>query len=161
MSPPDSGDKIKALFVDDERDLLDLAENFFDKEVDHINLFVASSAEEGLELMEEERFDVVVSDYSMPEMNGIDFLEKLRSEGNDIPFIVLTGQGEEDVAMKALNIGANQYHRKDKGFKDQFRELAQTITDEATRAKSERELETFQTWIRKSLGPDSEDEELF
>lgn len=161
MSPTDSENKINALFVDDERDLLELAQNFFEKEIEHIELLVAPSAEEGLDLMEEEQVDVVVSDYSMPEMDGIDFLEKLRSEGNDVPFIILTGQGEEDVAMRALNIGANRYQRKNKGFEDQFRELAQIITDEVTRVKSKKELKTFQTWIKKSIGPDSEDEELF
>jgi len=57
----------------------------------------------GLEMLENENFDVVISDYMMTEMNGLEFLVELRTRGNNIPFIIFTGRGDEEVAMDALN----------------------------------------------------------
>ena len=79
---------------------------------DNFDITNARSAEQGLKILRNENFDVVVSDYKMPGMNGIEFLEKLRREGNGIPFIIFTGKGEERVAMEALNKGANRYITK-------------------------------------------------
>ncbi len=52
---------------------------------------------------------MVVSDYGMPRKNGLEFLELLREQGNDIPFILFTGKGTKEVAVKALNLGVNAY----------------------------------------------------
>ncbi len=71
------------------------------------------TAERGLEILCAGNFDIIIADYKMPRMNGIEFLEAVRREGNDIPFIIFTGKGEERVAMDALNKGANRYITKD------------------------------------------------
>ena len=57
-------------------------------------------------------YDAVVSDYEMPQKNGLDFLKELREQKNDIAFILFTGKGREDVAVKALNLGADSYITK-------------------------------------------------
>ncbi len=154
--------KITALLVDDEEDFLELAENFFEKKKSEIGIDITTSAEEALDMLEEKTYDVVISDYDMPIMDGLEFLESVRSKGKDIPFIFLTGQGEEEVAMEALNIGADKYHKKGKDLENRFEELASSILEEALRDKSETELETFQKWIQSSLKSDSDEEsELF
>ena len=71
------------------------------------------SAEQALEKLKKEYFDIVISDYMMPGMNGLEFLDTLRKKGNDIPFIIFTGRGEEGMAIEALNKGANRYIRKE------------------------------------------------
>lgn len=58
-----------------------------------------------MKTLQKGHFDVVVSDYKMPGMNGLEFLEVLRRERYDLPFILFTGKGEEKVAMEALNKG--------------------------------------------------------
>ncbi len=78
----------------------------------NFDITTVPGAEQGLEILGARDFDVIVSDYKMPGMTGIEFLEKLRLEGNDIPFIIFTGKGEERVAMEALNKGANRYITK-------------------------------------------------
>lgn len=157
-----AGKKIKALLVDDEEDFLELAENFFKKEKEEINLDITESAKKALEMMEEKAYDVIISDYQMPVMDGLEFLETVRSDGNDIPFIFLTGQGKEEIAMEALNVGADKYHRKGRDLKNRFQKLANSILEEAVRDKSETELETFQKWIKSSLDSESEEEsEMF
>ncbi len=152
------GKRINVLLVDDERDFLELAEKFFQKEKPEIDLDITTSAEDALEMLEENVYDVIVSDYDMPIMDGLDFLEAVRSEGVDIPFIFLTGQGEEEVAMKALNIGADKYHKKGKDIKSRFEDLADSMLQEALRDKSETELETFEKWIKSSLNSKPEEE---
>ena len=52
-------------------------------------------------LLESKQFDAVVSDYQMPEMSKIDFLKHLRAKGNDVPFILFTGKGREEVVIES------------------------------------------------------------
>ena len=96
---------------------------------DNFDITNVRSAEQGLEILRKENFDVVVSDYKMPGMNGIEFLEKLRREGNGIPFIIFTGEGEERVAMEALNKGANRYITKNSAPAVLFNTLARYIQE--------------------------------
>lgn len=61
----------------------------------------------------------------MPEIDGLEFLEIIREEkGMDIPFIMFTGKGREDVAMDALNLGADRYIQKGGNPKSQYGLLA-------------------------------------
>ncbi|MFW5952937.1 MAG: response regulator [Candidatus Natronoplasma sp.] len=124
-------DTIKVLVVDDDPSFLDQAKTFLERADRWLKIITALSAEEALESYEEEDFDAIVSDYQMPEMNGIEFLEKIREEKeSDIPFIILTGRGREEVAMKALNLGADRYLQKSGDPKTQFEILANIITTE-------------------------------
>jgi DNA-binding response OmpR family regulator len=68
---------------------------------------IASSVNEAIGKMKEESYDAVVSDYQMPGKDGLSFLGELREKGNEIPFIVFTGKGREEIAIKALNLGAD------------------------------------------------------
>ena len=54
---------------------------------------------------------MIVSDYQMLEMNGLD-LKELRAGENDAPFILFTGECREEIAMEALNFGADRYFNK-------------------------------------------------
>lgn len=60
--------------------------------------------------------DVIMVDYLMPGMNGIEFLEALHSGGKDIPVIMITGQGDEGIAVKAMKLGASDYLVKSADF---------------------------------------------
>ncbi len=117
----------RVLLVDDDPNLLDIAERILPREEPTVNLVTATSAQEALQKMKEEGFDAVVSDYQMPGMDGLVFLQTLRDEGNTIPFIIFTGQGREEVAMDALNLGADYYLMKGAEVKSTFGELAHII----------------------------------
>jgi len=73
----------------------------------------ASSGAEALEVLRERRIDCVVSDYEMPEMNGLGLYERVTEEFA-IPFVLLTGQGGEDVASDAIGAGVDDYLQKEK-----------------------------------------------
>jgi len=106
---------------------------------DNFDITNVRSAEQGLEILRKENFDVVVSDYKMPGMNGIEFLEKLRRGGNGIPFIIFTGKGEERVAMEALNKGANRYITKNGAPAVLFDTLARYIQEVVEEKEREEE----------------------
>ncbi len=140
---------IQVLFVDDETALLDQAKIFLEKENERLDVITTSSAIEGLELLDDD-FDIIVSDYQMPEMDGLEFLEKIREEmDDDIPFIMFTGKGREDVAMRALNLGAQRYIQKGGSSKSQFAVLADSIVQEWRSKKSEKEVKENEERYRR------------
>ncbi len=111
---------------------LDLSQLYLEKENEKLEIETATSAEKALEMLENNPFDIVVSDYQMPVMDGLEFLDTLRREKkSDIPFIIFTGKGREEVAIKALNLGADRYLQKGGDPKTQFVVLAQAIEQEA------------------------------
>jgi len=141
---------IKILVVDDEEGLLDQAEKFIDELDREIEVHTAISASDALEILEKDDFDVIVSDYIMPEIDGIEFLKILREErDNDIPFIMLTGKGKEEVAMKALNLGANKYLQKVGEPKPWYDFLVQAIEPEVKQYKAEKRILESEERYRK------------
>ncbi len=71
---------------------------------------VAGDGKEGLNMFEKGTYDVVITDYNMPTVNGLEVLRKLK---DSVPVIILTGQGDEKVAVEAMKLGAADYLAKD------------------------------------------------
>lgn len=94
------------LVVDDEEGILEATKDYFDL-TGTFRIDTATSAKEGLRLISRKQYDVIVSDYQMNEMNGIEFLKTLRKSGDRVPFILFTGRCHQEVALEALNCGAN------------------------------------------------------
>jgi DNA-binding NarL/FixJ family response regulator len=112
--------------VDDEPVLLDIAKIFLE-ESGPFRVDLLGSVGEALERMDSGQFDAVVSDYQMPGMNGIDFLKTVRARWPDMPFIIFTGRGREEVVIEALNCGADHYLQKGGDPRAQFAELGHFI----------------------------------
>lgn len=118
---------IRILHVDDDSSMLGLSKLML---LDFDNSFEIDQAccvEEGLRKLAAGHYDVVVSDYDMPQKNGLQFLTELREQKNEIPFILFTGKGREEVAIKALNLGADGYHDKQGSPETVFGELTHII----------------------------------
>lgn len=93
----------KVLFVDDDAEVLRSFQRFF---IDDFVIDVAESGEEGLALFKSKGpYEVVVSDYRMPKMDGIQFLSKIHEMAPDTTRIMLTGFAELQVAVDAVNEG--------------------------------------------------------
>ena len=130
---------ISVLHVDDEQDFLDLTRAFLEKSGD-IRLDGVTSAGRAFERLKETRYDAIVSDYQMEGMDGISFLKHLREGGDRIPFIILTGRGREQVAIEALNSGADFYLQKGSDPKVHFLELRNLIIQAVTRRQAVEDL---------------------
>jgi len=117
---------IRVLYVDDETSLLDLCKTYLERSGEFI-VTTATSAPEALRILEFAKFDAIVSDYQMPEMDGIEFLKVVRGRGDKTPFIIFTGKGREEVMIEALNAGADFYLQKGGEPKSQFVELGHKI----------------------------------
>jgi PAS domain S-box-containing protein len=130
---------IHVLYVDDETGLLKVAKPILEMH-GAFHVETALSVEEAMEKMEEKTFDVIVSDYIMPGKDGLEFLKELRDSRNNIPFIIFTGKGREIVAIKALNLGANQYINKIGKPEAVYSELAHGIRTVVKGKKAEEEL---------------------
>jgi PAS domain-containing protein len=131
--------QIAVLYVDDEPALLELTTIFLGRERD-LSIDTALSARAAREMLRLRPYDVIVADYLMPEMDGIEFLKGLRREGCSVPFIIFTGKGREDVAIEALNSGADFYLQKGGDPRSQFAELANMIRQAARKSRAEEAL---------------------
>lgn len=85
---------------------------------------VAQDGQDGLDVFANGAYDVVITDYNMP---GIDGLEVLRRLKDKVPVVILTGQGDEKVAVTAMKLGAADYLAKDIG--GEYMELLPSIVD--------------------------------
>ncbi|MBK5114761.1 MAG: PAS domain S-box protein [Candidatus Heimdallarchaeota archaeon] len=119
--------EIKILLVDDEETLLEVSKVYLEKMNEKFNIITVDSAVEALEMIKQQDYDVIISDYQMPVINGLEFLSQVRNAGNEIPFIIFTGKGREEVAIQALNLGADFYLQKGGETTSQFHELENLI----------------------------------
>jgi PAS domain S-box-containing protein len=127
------------LYVDDEPALLDLGKAFLEKS-GHLRVDTAATVEDALHQIKSKKFDAIISDYQMPDMSGIEFLRHIRSKHNDIPFILFTGRGREEIVIEALNCGADFYLQKGGEQKSQFAELEHKIKNAIDRKRTHEAL---------------------
>jgi PAS domain S-box-containing protein len=130
---------IKALYVDDEPGLLDIVKAFLELS-GNFQVTTFSTAADALKALATEQFDVIISDYQMPVMDGIEFLKKVKSEHITTPFVLFTGKGREEVVIEAVNNGADFYIRKGTDTKAQFAELINVINQAVARKEAEEAL---------------------
>ncbi len=126
------------MFVDDEPGILEQAKIFLEDLNVKMNINTVSSAEHGLMEINKNDYDSIISDYQMSGMDGLDFLREIRDRGINIPFIMFTGRGREEVAIKALNLGANNYIQKGGNPRVQFELLADVIDQEVRLYRGEK-----------------------
>jgi CheY-like chemotaxis protein len=131
---------VQAAYIDDEQPLLQLAKEFLEGEGD-LRLDVFDVVYEAFSALSDKSYDVIVCDYQMPDMDGIQVLRTLRENGERMPFILFTGKGREEVAAEALNLGANRYIQKGGDARAQFLELKHAVLQLCQQTRAEQELE--------------------
>jgi len=129
-------ERVRVLHVDDEPGFAELAGEFLEREDDRIEVLTATDADAGLDVLAGERVDCVVSDYDMPGRNGIEFLEAVRADHPELPFVLFTGKGSEEVASEAFSAGATDYLQKE-GGSDQYTLLANRVLNYVETATAE------------------------
>lgn len=101
--------KPKVLIVEDEEDLQDILSQALSKQYD---LTIHGDGLAGLEAGLNESFDVILTDYNLPGMNGDELINKLRNANIDTPIILITAFNKKELELKSLSAGANEYLTK-------------------------------------------------
>ena len=136
--------------VDDEADICTLTKRFLEMS-ELMEVDTVCSVREAMAELAEKHYDVIVSDYQMPEEDGIQFLKSLRAVDNAIPFILFTGKGREEVVIEALNNGADSYLQKGGKSVPQYAELEHRIHVVVQRHRGEEALRESEKRYRTIL----------
>ncbi|KAA0258921.1 sigma-54-dependent Fis family transcriptional regulator [Deferribacter autotrophicus] len=142
---------LKVLIVDDDknsREVIKLAlERIYEVEV-------ALNGVHALELMKKNSYDVVICDYVMNEVDGIEVLKKMRKSGNNAVFILITAFGSSDTAIKAIQEGAFEYLSKP--FKmSKLKQILAEIEKSLSEKKKEEAVETNKDFEDEQIIADS------
>lgn len=148
--------EIRVLHVEDDPSFADLTETGLTRVNDDISVEHAPSVAGGVEALTDGRADIdcVVSDYDLGDGDGVELLRTVRERWCELPFILFTGKGSEEVAAEALSAGATDYLQKAGGL-DQFTILVNRIEQATRRARTaetvERAMRAIET-AREGIG---------
>lgn len=131
---------IHVLHVDDEPDFADMAAEFIRRQSERLDVETLTSANEAIDRVCESKVHCIVSDFDMPGQNGIEFLEAVRERCPNLPFILFTGKGSEDIASEAISSGVTDYLQKGSGT-GQYDVLANRIINSVENHRAQNELE--------------------
>lgn len=141
---------LSVLLVDDDPALLEITRIYLTKNKE-MGIDTAQSAAEALEKLKNWTYDVIVSDYDMPVMTGIEFLKTIRTSGDLTPFIIFTGKGQEQVAMEAINNGADFYLIRAGDPKNEFISLDHKIRKAIEQRQADIAIKESEERLRKLL----------
>jgi len=136
------------LYVDDAAELRDLGKLYLET-IGDFAVTTADSADHALDLLRERTFDLILSDFDMPVMNGIGFLSAVREQYHDIPFILFTARGRDEIVEEAISHGADFYLQKGGDARAQFAELAHKIRQAVRRQQAENALAQSRDYLDK------------
>ena len=101
---------LKVLVVDDFATMRKIIKNIL-SQLGFKNIYEADDGTTALEVLKKEKIDLIISDWNMPKMSGLDLLKAVRSDPNlkDIIFIMVTAEAQKDNVIEAIKHGVNQY----------------------------------------------------
>ena len=102
----------KILIIEDEEPIRRVLVRILKEEDDNFDIHEASDGKLGLDLLNNESFDLVLCDIKMPKVDGIDLLQRTRKNNSTIPFIMLTGHGNIETAVESMKLGAYDFISK-------------------------------------------------
>jgi len=155
-------DSLTLSIIEDEEAHFDLMKLAILKQLPYASVNHFEDAEACLQELEDTSPDIIITDYLLPGMNGIQFLEALNQKNRNVPVIMITGQGNENVAVRALKLGAWDYLVKSADFfsllprviEKVFRErkLTESLRESASRFKDLAERTSEWIWEVDSEG---------
>ena len=132
---------LKIVIIENEKAHFSLMKRAIDKSFPHVSITHFQEAGAFLEKIDEIAPDVIITDYIMPDMNGIELLEILSSDGSDIPVIMITAHGDETVAVRAMKLGVWDYLVKSEDVIDMLPDVISNVIRERNLKESLRESE--------------------
>ena len=117
---------IRILHVDDDSSFLEVSKRVLCLD-NNFEIEGVLNVKDAFKKLSTGNYDVIVSDYEMPQKNGLQFLKELRDRKSTIPFLLFTGKDREEVAIGALNLGADGCYSKQGNPETVYRELSNGI----------------------------------
>jgi len=102
----------KAIVVDDSSVMRQIIKNNLKQlGFEQSNLVDAEDGEQAMKKLNEDTIDLVIADWNMPKMTGIDLLRAIRADGalKELPFLMVTSEADKEKIMEAVQAGVNQY----------------------------------------------------
>lgn len=129
-------DSLRVLHLDDDPEFANLTATFLERVDPEIAVTTTTTTPDALNHLFQSNIDCIVSDYQLHESNGIEFLQEIRDDHPDLPFILFTGRGSEEVASEAISAGVTDYLQKGGGT-DVFDVLANRIRNAVSKYRAE------------------------
>ena|GEM_PF-478993 len=141
-------DQIDVLCVDDDPNFAELTVEMLELRSDAVDATAVGSPTAALDRVRESTVDCVVSDYDMPEMDGLSFLSAAREIDPDLPFVLFTGRSSEEIATEAVRAGVSDYIQKGAG-RDRYDLLVRRVENASERARERRRRRTAEQRYRQ------------
>jgi PAS domain S-box-containing protein len=141
-------DPIRVLHVDDDSECRATAAEFLERAPVPIEPLHATTAGEALERLETTEIDCIVSEYALPETDGLAFLAAVRDAREELPFVFFTGSGSESIASEAIGAGATDYVPKGdrtEGYATLAERLVSVVETARSRLQRDRKLQAIET----------------
>ncbi|ERG90672.1 MAG: PAS sensor histidine kinase [Haloquadratum walsbyi J07HQW1] len=138
--------EVTVLHVDDNIQFTELTAEMLTSQDSDISVISANTVSEGVTLVESTQVDCIVSDYDMPTQNGINFLTTIREDYPDLPFILFTSKGSEEIASEAISAGVTDYIQKSFS-NEQYELLANRISNAVTGYHAEKKRQQWKEAI--------------
>jgi len=131
---------VNVLHVDDDRALVDLAAECLTREDESFTVKTETDPTAVPDRLEDERVDCIISDYEMPEIDGLELIARVESIDASVPFILFTGRGSEAVAAEAVDCGVDAYIQKG-GSRSKYAVLANRVRSLVEKVRATRQAE--------------------
>jgi PAS domain S-box-containing protein len=141
---------LTVLHVEDDPAFAELTANALEHECEEIRVVSETDVERALTRIEAGSFDCVVSDYEMPGMDGLSLLAAVRERDPDLPFVLFTGKGSEEIASEAISAGVTDYVQKGGGL-EQYAMLGKRIENAVSGRRALADLERERAFVDRAL----------
>lgn len=145
--------ELQVLHVDDNSDILDITKTFLERTDEDFSVVSKPNPIEAINSLEENRFDCIISDYEMPNTDGLEFLKIVREQYPDIPFILYTAKGSEEVASDAISAGVTEYMQKDT-CTEHYEVLANRVRNAVKQYRSQQQFWDALSWYHRVIEKD-------
>jgi len=98
---------MKTLLIDDDEWIRDSMSLFFEGE--GCDLLAVETAEEGMEKLERQEYDIIIVDYRLPGMDGLEFIERIRNSHPNVLTLLITAYGTKEILTKATHVGVQGF----------------------------------------------------
>jgi PAS domain S-box-containing protein len=147
---PEGGRDVRVVLVDDDPAVRSVTAENLEHQSGHLHVVATASVDEALNWICAGGVDCIVSDYDMPGTDGIQFLRLVRERDADVPFVLYTGRGSEEVASEAISAGVTDYLRKS-ADSDVFAVLSNRIENLVAAYRAAQAVEETRTRYQKLL----------